>query len=173
MVTIEGSLDVSISYSSYLVRIYLELTRILCFLTAGPLPAKRALILPTGWSSLGCVTEGQSFRALKDFAYASSTMTVESCLEVCKGQGFSLGGLEWSNEYVTSSFSDSSISIFVLTMRLGLIGLCVLQVLLLQQLVWRRRKGDRRLELQHALCRFVMTPFSFSFPLHTYGLYRH
>lgn len=50
-----------------------------------------AALLPQGWTDAGCRIEGQGGRALKEYTFASKSMTVELCSQTCADKGFSLG----------------------------------------------------------------------------------
>ena len=56
-----------------------------------PALAPAAVSLPTGWKDAGCRVEGSGGRALPGYSFASSTMTVRSCVDACASRGFSIG----------------------------------------------------------------------------------
>lgn len=56
-----------------------------------PALAPAAVSLPTGWKDAGCRVEGSGGRALAGYSFASSTMTVKSCVDACASRGFSIG----------------------------------------------------------------------------------
>lgn len=64
---------------------------------ANPLgPSKRSL--PTGWTDLGCVTEGTTARTLASYSFYASSVTPETCMAVCKQQGYTIAGVEFGDE---------------------------------------------------------------------------
>ncbi|CED83113.1 beta-1,6-N-acetylglucosaminyltransferase, contains WSC domain [Phaffia rhodozyma] len=67
-------------------------------------PEKRALA--TGWSSLGCVTEGKNVRTLSGYAYYAGSVTPETCMANCLQKGYTIAGVEWGDEcYCGNSFA--------------------------------------------------------------------
>ncbi|KAJ6597228.1 glycoside hydrolase superfamily [Mycena vulgaris] len=52
--------------------------------------------IPTGWTSIGCVTDGTA-RALS-YSYVSSILTQDSCISTCDTKGYSYGGLQYGDE---------------------------------------------------------------------------
>lgn len=69
-----------------------------------PLIERRGTI-PTGWTEIGCVTEGTTSRTLNGLSYIDSGLTPEKCMTTCLARGFSLAGVEWSDEcYCGQSF---------------------------------------------------------------------
>ena len=53
--------------------------------------------LPSGWSYVGCNTEGSGQRALTGYSYAASNMTQEVCISVCAARGFTFAGVEYAD----------------------------------------------------------------------------
>ncbi|TFK82879.1 WSC-domain-containing protein [Polyporus arcularius HHB13444] len=64
--------------------------------TPSLVPAQTSL--PSGWTQVGCIAEGSSGRALTGASTTSSTMTRASCASFCASKGFSLAGIEFSDE---------------------------------------------------------------------------
>ncbi|WWD04019.1 hypothetical protein V865_002082 [Kwoniella europaea PYCC6329] len=54
--------------------------------------------LPSGWSSLGCMVDDQSNRALNGGSTTSSSNTVQSCISSCASKGFTYAGVEYGQE---------------------------------------------------------------------------
>ena len=54
--------------------------------------------LPSGWNQLGCIAEGTNGRALTGASTKSPNMTRAFCANYCGAQGFSLAGVEFSDE---------------------------------------------------------------------------
>ncbi|KAJ7438488.1 WSC domain-containing protein, partial [Mycena latifolia] len=52
--------------------------------------------IPTGWTSVGCVTDGGA-RALS-YKYTSSSLTQESCISTCDTKGYIYAGLQYADE---------------------------------------------------------------------------
>ena len=53
--------------------------------------------LPSGWKAAGCVADNvSSGRTLSGYTYASSDMTISSCVSTCSGRGFAYAGIEYS-----------------------------------------------------------------------------
>ena len=76
------------------------------FNNPGLYPAKA---LPTGWSSLGCYSEGKGVRALGSYSFSSGSMTQELCMNTCQAKGYKYAGAEWSREcYCANSFGTGS-----------------------------------------------------------------
>ncbi|KAJ7709550.1 glycoside hydrolase superfamily [Mycena rosella] len=55
-----------------------------------------ARAIPTGWSSVGCVTDGAA-RALS-YSYTSTTLTQEACISTCSTKGYIYAGLQYADE---------------------------------------------------------------------------
>ncbi|OCF34866.1 hypothetical protein I316_03412 [Kwoniella heveanensis BCC8398] len=67
--------------------------------------------LPTGWTSNGCMTEGNGQRALNQYSFASSSMTQELCMTTCQTKGYTYAGIEYSSEcYCGNSFTSGSVA---------------------------------------------------------------
>ncbi|WVF71754.1 hypothetical protein IAT40_006562 [Kwoniella sp. CBS 6097] len=60
--------------------------------------ASKPVNLPSGWSSVSCVKEGTSGRALASARTSSSSMTPETCINYCAGQGWQYAGVEYGSE---------------------------------------------------------------------------
>ncbi|KAJ7293964.1 hypothetical protein C8J57DRAFT_1270464 [Mycena rebaudengoi] len=52
--------------------------------------------IPTGWTYVGCVTDG-SARALS-YSYTSTSMTQDSCISTCDSKGYIYGGPQYGKE---------------------------------------------------------------------------
>ncbi|KAJ7905855.1 WSC domain-containing protein [Mycena olivaceomarginata] len=62
--------------------------------------------IPTGWTSVGCVTDGAA-RALSYF-YTSTSLTQDSCVTTCDSKGYTYAGLEYADEcWCGSSLANS------------------------------------------------------------------
>jgi len=72
--------------------------------TCSPMPATPAQkpaapVLPSGWASQGCYTEGQGTRALTGSSSVDTDdMTVEECVNTCNTNGFLYAGLEYGSQ---------------------------------------------------------------------------
>ncbi|KAL7410783.1 glycosyl hydrolase family 71-domain-containing protein [Mrakia frigida] len=64
---------------------------------------------PSGWSLVGCVTEGTAgARVLPSYsAQGLSSLTVESCLATCASMAYTYGGLEFGEECYCSDTLDN------------------------------------------------------------------
>lgn len=52
--------------------------------------------LPSGWKAAGCVADNvNSSRTLSGYTFASSGMTIQSCVSTCSGRGFAYAGVEY------------------------------------------------------------------------------
>ena len=91
----------------------------LTIFSAKPLIERRGTI-PTGWTGIGCVTEGMSSRTLTGLSYIDNGLTPEKCMTTCLARGFSLAGVEWSDECVPRPISclNQIISLILLPPRL-------------------------------------------------------
>lgn len=68
-----------------------------------------AVTLPTGWASLGCMTDVTSTRSLAQYSFASSSMTRELCMSTCLSKGYTLAGAEYADEcYCGNSFTTGT-----------------------------------------------------------------
>ena len=54
--------------------------------------------LPNGWNEIGCIAEGTNGRALTGASTTSPNMTRALCADFCASKGFSLAGVEFSDE---------------------------------------------------------------------------
>ena len=61
-------------------------------------PTATATALPSGWTSLGCMTDSSTNRALDGGSTSSNDMTVESCVASCASRGFPYAGVEYGTE---------------------------------------------------------------------------
>lgn len=62
----------------------------------------------TGWTLLGCYTDNVSARTLSNYIVVpggQSATTIESCQAACKAAGYTLAGVEYSNECCKFLFS--------------------------------------------------------------------
>lgn len=66
--------------------------------TASATATSAATGLPSGWVYKGCYVDNANGRVLPAQALVSSTLTVESCVQACSGQGYSVAGMEYSTE---------------------------------------------------------------------------
>ncbi len=62
--------------------------------------------LPAGWSNYGVVSEGYGGRALTYTLWASPTNTIESCSNGCVAAGFTIAGMEYSDECYCGELSS-------------------------------------------------------------------
>lgn len=61
--------------------------------------ARRATATYDGWTSLGCVAEASSGRALTGYWQQSvGSLTIQSCLNTCSSMGYLYAGLEFGQE---------------------------------------------------------------------------
>lgn len=63
--------------------------------------ASNSSSIPTGWSSMGCVTDSASARTLRytvDVVGGATNMTVGNCISACQSHGWSIAGVEYSQE---------------------------------------------------------------------------
>ena len=65
----------------------------------------------SGWQSLGCYKDGPSDKSVYPYTYrhANDSMTIEICLDFCKGKGTTYAGIEY--RYVSLSQSPSSLAL--------------------------------------------------------------
>lgn len=63
-----------------------------------PLPEKRDVTLPGGWSYFGCVDESSYQRLLQGLGFTSTSMTPTLCLDTCHKGGFTIAGTEYGDE---------------------------------------------------------------------------
>lgn len=62
--------------------------------------------IPGGWSSLGCVADGDA-RALSAYTFSSNSLTQESCIAGCAAAGYGYAGMEYHSQcFCADSFSD-------------------------------------------------------------------
>jgi len=53
-------------------------------------------VIPSGWSELGCYTEGSGGRALRGANLVDAqAMTKQKCISFCASKGFKISGVEW------------------------------------------------------------------------------
>ncbi|WWC57615.1 uncharacterized protein I303_100147 [Kwoniella dejecticola CBS 10117] len=55
-------------------------------------------VIPTGWSDVGCISEGPSGRALAAASFANNNMTRGACVSWCNDRGYPLAGVEYGRE---------------------------------------------------------------------------
>lgn len=68
---------------------------------AAPLTSSTALPYYDGWAPVGCFVDSMDDRQIphsKDTPGGPNAMTVELCLAACRADGYSVAGLEWSQE---------------------------------------------------------------------------
>ncbi len=78
--------------------------RLTLLVTSNPSPPPSDIVLPTGWSTVGCVSDNAA-RALTGFSLANDEMTYDSCISACAAQGFSMAGIEFGRECYCRSLS--------------------------------------------------------------------
>jgi hypothetical protein len=61
-----------------------------------PTPATPTPALPNGWSYEGCWVDGVDGRILSYQENNNQALTIESCVDLCLGLGYTIAGLEWS-----------------------------------------------------------------------------
>jgi hypothetical protein len=61
-----------------------------------PTPATPTPALPNGWSYEGCWVDGDDGRILSYQENNNQALTIESCVDLCLGLGYTIAGLEWS-----------------------------------------------------------------------------
>jgi hypothetical protein len=54
--------------------------------------------LPTGWAYKGCYVDGVNGRILNIQNPDSATLTIESCVQTCVGLGYTVAGMEYSQQ---------------------------------------------------------------------------
>ncbi|KAK5626387.1 hypothetical protein RRF57_002102 [Xylaria bambusicola] len=60
--------------------------------------------LPGSWAYRGCYTEGSNGRALNVQQQDSDDLTIESCVDICIGLGYSVAGLEYASQCFCDNF---------------------------------------------------------------------
>jgi hypothetical protein len=61
------------------------------------------------WEYVGCANDSMSTRTFSGATSANNNMTVEYCINFCKGKGYSLAGLEYATQcYCDNKYSDPS-----------------------------------------------------------------
>lgn len=81
------------------------------FTNSGYAPVTFTITNSTGWTYLGCYTDGLNARALSTNIYFDSAMTVEKCLAYCKHQGSLTAGVEYGTQcYCGAALPSWSIS---------------------------------------------------------------
>ena len=77
------------------------------YIDASNVPA--TVVLPSGWTTYGVVTEGQNGRLLPIQILNDQTNTVEVCANACAAAGYTISGTEYSSEcYCGNAFSAVS-----------------------------------------------------------------
>jgi hypothetical protein len=77
------------------------------YIDASNVPA--TVVLPSGWTTYGVVTEGQNGRLLPVQILNDQTNTVEVCANACAAAGYTISGTEYSSEcYCGNAFSAVS-----------------------------------------------------------------
>ncbi|OCF56169.1 hypothetical protein L486_06110 [Kwoniella mangroviensis CBS 10435] len=79
--------------------------------SASATPIITSVATPVGWSaaSTSCIAEGSRGRALTGPTLASSDMTWQKCATFCDGQGYSIFGIEYSQEcYCGATLSNGA-----------------------------------------------------------------
>ncbi|KAI0968234.1 copper radical oxidase [Xylaria arbuscula] len=61
-------------------------------------------VLPGTWAYKGCYTEGSSGRALNIQQPDNDDLTIESCVNICIGAGYSVAGLEYASQCFCDDF---------------------------------------------------------------------
>ncbi|KAK7452115.1 hypothetical protein VKT23_012220 [Stygiomarasmius scandens] len=65
--------------------------------------------LPAGWTYAGCWVDNAHGRIIENGQPGNNALTVESCIATCKGQGFSVAGMEFADEcYCGNRFVDGA-----------------------------------------------------------------
>ncbi|KAK6394058.1 hypothetical protein LTR65_001904 [Meristemomyces frigidus] len=65
-------------------------------------------ITPLGWAYQGCANDSVSERTFSGASASSDDMTIETCINYCKGKGYSLAGLEYASQcYCDNDYSSS------------------------------------------------------------------
>ncbi|KAG9238758.1 putative glyoxal oxidase precursor [Amylocarpus encephaloides] len=67
-------------------------------------PTSTTSSLPPGWKYDGCYTEGTTGRALTAYQGGGATNTVESCINTCIGLGYTVAGMEYSEQCFCDKF---------------------------------------------------------------------
>ena len=60
-------------------------------------PSAPATGVPTGWSSIGCISDGNN-RAFPDYMFQDENMTTAMCLSTCDQKGFTYAGIEYDDQ---------------------------------------------------------------------------
>lgn len=77
------------------------------YIDASNVPA--TVVLPSGWTTYGVVTEGQNGRLLPVQILNDQTNTVEVCANACAAAGYTISGTEYSSEcYCGNAFSAAA-----------------------------------------------------------------
>jgi hypothetical protein len=63
-----------------------------------PLPEKRGITLPSGWTYENCVGESDGQRLLQGFEFSKSNLTPLTCIAECSKRGFIYAGTEYGTE---------------------------------------------------------------------------
>ena len=71
--------------------------------------------VPTGWTELGCIAEGTNGRALTGASTTAANMTRGVCAAFCASKGFTLAGVEFSDECYCDNALRNGASMSVVT----------------------------------------------------------
>lgn len=69
-----------------------------------PPPTPTTTGLPTGWSYQGCYEDGKNGRVMANQRPDSNTNTVETCVNTCLSQGYSVAGMEYGVQCFCDNF---------------------------------------------------------------------
>jgi WSC domain len=64
-----------------------------------------ATALPSGWTYKGCYIDGANGRIINDQLPDSATLTVESCVASCVGLGYTVAGMEYSQQCFCGNYT--------------------------------------------------------------------
>ncbi|KAK9893605.1 WSC-domain-containing protein [Cystobasidium minutum MCA 4210] len=60
--------------------------------------APKKEVLPSGWTSIGCLADNVAGRTLSAYSVASDSMTHSTCLAACQAKNMTIGGVEYGRE---------------------------------------------------------------------------
>ncbi len=66
--------------------------------SSAPVPTATSGLTPSGWTSVGCVTDSSSSRTLPYEYGDQSTMTTAICQSGCQSLGYLYAGTEYSSQ---------------------------------------------------------------------------
>ncbi|KAK5135850.1 hypothetical protein LTR08_004499 [Meristemomyces frigidus] len=76
---------------------------------SSPVQYFTSVITSLGWEYQGCANDSVSQRTLQGASTSAGDMTVQKCINYCKGQGYRLAGLEFASQcYCDNDYVDSS-----------------------------------------------------------------